>query len=343
MNYANIITDSFHVFWQHKKLWLWGMLLALVGQGEFSLSVSYQQNYSFITPTGGNPPKMPNPFDNPFVQSFLAHPLLYITGFSLLLLIWWLFSNIMGSLFHGALIGLVNEIDQNGAASLGSGWTIGKNRGIRLFSLTFLLALPTFIIMFPLALAGAWMALELLQILMPLFAANSPPSPQEMEAIFLPLVPYILGGFACFFPLICFIGLLNWGLLLLKQMAIRSCVLEDLGVVDSLKRGGQMTRRNVGYLLLNEFFIMAISGIFSLVGGIVALILWLVTASAIFNNDWSLFSIITTILLGVFLLMVNVGVGGILTTFNSVLWTKLYQGFVDKELSATLANITTLS
>ena len=71
--------------------------------------------------------------------------------------------------------------------------------------------------------------------------------------------------------------------------------------------------------------------IFGIVMAIPALVLWIPAARALLHNDWSSFAMIALVGTALYILVMSVGVGGILTSFNSVVWTKLYKAFLAKE------------
>jgi len=338
MNYGNIIRDSFNIFWKHKILWLFGIILALVGQGEYGFSVNYQERYSY--PTGkGEIPDIPNPFDNSFFRSFFENPLPYIIGFGILALLWWVISNFVGWLSQGALIGMVDEIEHTGTTSIRSGWQVGKNRVKTLFSLAVVFALPQLIIFLPVFIGVFLFFSQFLDVFGPGFSGKFP-APEQMEQKMASIFPLFFAGFACFFPLMCIGNIIGWVLGLLNKIAARSCVLENLGMVDSIKRAWYITRKNIGYTLLNWFILVVISGIFGLVGAMLGLVLWMPTGRALLHNEWSTLSIVTAILMGFYFLIVVIVIGGILNSFNSTLWTKLYQEFLIKEGKADIANAT---
>ncbi len=328
MNYGEIIRDSINTFWKHKVLWLFGIILALVGQGEYGFSVNYQERYPYPT-DGANPPEFPNPFDNPLLKSFFENPIPYLIGFSLLALLWWIISTFIGWLSQGALIGMVDEIDHTGTTTIRSGWGVGKNQVKKLFLLAVLFALPQLIIFLPAFIGALWFFPQFFDIFRAGLAGDFP-SPEQMEEKITSILPVFMGAFACLFPLICIGSIVGWALRLLNKIAARSCVLENLGVIDSIKRGWYITRKNIGYTLLTWFILVVVSGIFGFAAAMPALIVWIPTARAFMHNEWSTLSVISGMLMGLYLLIVAVGGGGILTSFNSTLWTKLYKRFVAK-------------
>lgn len=335
MNYGNVLSESANIFWKHKVLWLFGVTLALFGQGEYGFSVNYQERYSYPVGEGGNAPNIPNPFENTIVQSFFENPVPFIIVFIILGLVWWLISNFVGWMCQGALIGMVDEIDQSGTTSFGQGWDVGKGRVKNLFLLAIIFAIPQLIVFLPALIAGFWLFSQVFDLFGASFTGNFPP-PEQMEERFASIFPTFFGAFACIFPLLCIGGIVGWILGLLNKIAARSCVLENLGVMDSVKRGWNILRKNIGYTLLNWFILAVFSGIFGFAAAMPALILWIPTARAFMHNDWSSATVVTGILTFTYFVIMGAGVGGILTSFNSTLWTKLYKEFVAKESSVAV-------
>jgi hypothetical protein len=320
MNYGNVISESFNIFWKHKSLWIFGIMAALFGQSDYSFRVNYQESVNFPA-REGLPPGFQSPFEGTIFANFFDNPIPYIVAGIFLGLIWWVISNIFGWLARGALIGMVDEADSTGSTSLGNGWKTGLGRLLPLFSIALLLALPMLLIIIP---AALW-AFQFLYQFKDFFITPDPE--QLLEGI----LPTFFSAFACLLPLVCIGALMGFVLNLLNIIAARSCVLENLGVVDSIRRGWQVAVSNIGYTLLNWFLLLALRIIFGFIAAIPALILWIPTARAIMYGHWSAASIASALMMGLYLIIVAVGIGGILSSFNSTLWTKLYKAFRSKE------------
>ena len=320
MNYGNVISESFNIFWKHKLLWIFGIMAALFGQSDYSFSVNYRESVSY--PAGeGFPSDFQSPFEGTIFANFFENPAPYIVAGIFLGLIWWVISNIFGWLARGALIGMVDEADSTGSTSLSNGWKTGLGRLLPLFFIALLLALPMLLIIIP---AALW-AFRFLYQFKDFFATPDP------EQLLEGMLPTFFSAFACLVPLICIGALLGFVLNLLNIIAARSCVLEDLGVVDSIKRGWQVAVGNIGYTLLNGFLLLILKIIFGFIAAMPALILWIPTARAIIYGNWSAASITSALMMGLYLIVVVVIIGGILSSFNSTLWTKLYKAFRSKE------------
>jgi hypothetical protein len=325
MNYGKIISDSFRIFWKHKSLWAFGIIAALVGQGDYSFSVNYRES------TIGTQSAIPNLFAS-FLVVFLSNPVPYLICVAVIGLSTWLLFDFVGWFAKGALIGMVNEIDMKGTTSVGNGWHIGEARAVSLFSVSLVLALPRFIV-----LASAFvLALPVWLPLLQLVAGSSTgetPNPEQMQEAFRTTFPDLLGVFLLICGLICLTGILGWGMSLWNTLAARSCVTENLGVLASLRKGGQIAVRNIGYVLLNWLILAILSTVYGFIAALPALALWIPTAQALLHNTWSFPTIIAAVLFGVYFLATSVCLGGVLTTFNSTLWTKLYKSLVSKEIA----------
>ncbi len=333
MKYIEIIKDSLNTCWRHEALWVFGMILTLVGQGDFSFSVEYQERYHYPS-TPGEMPDLPTPIDNPLFTNFFENPIPYIIGFTILGLVFWIFSNFIGCFSRGALIKMVDEIEQTGTTSVRRGWELGKHEVKSLFALAVVFAVPQLIILLPATISGLVIILQMISVFGQVFSAGAIPSVEEMNARVTSILPTLFTGLACFFPTICIGGIINAAIKLVNKIAARSCVLENLGVMDSVKRGWYITRRNIGYTCLNWLVWAATSGILGLVAAIPALLFWVPAAKAFLHNDWSATSIVAGLVTGLYFVLVGIIFGGILSSFNSTLWTKLYKWFLARENSA---------
>lgn len=322
MNYGEVLKESAHIFWHHKLLWVMGLLTALFGYNDYQISLNFQADFGYPN-TSQTSPELP-----PWVMRLMNDPASFLQNLTIIIITvfiiylgWWLVSFILGWIVQGGLVGMVDQIDQTQSSSLQYGWQIGSQHVASLCLIAFLLALPNLIILIPFMI---W----LISIVSAVIAADTSGNPEAMLEIVLPL---ILSGLACLIPMICFGILLAFVLDLLRIMAIRSCVLEDLGPIASLKRGWQIAWQNIGYTLLTWFIILALRTTISTILTIPALILMIPVSQTILIGDWSTLTMgLLSVLIGYFLLM-NVGLGGLLTTFNVTLWTKLYKAYLNKE------------
>lgn len=324
MNYSATFKEALSTFWRHKSLWIFGIVITLFGQGEYSFSVNYRESY----PAGqGGLPSMPG---KDLLIKILDNPIPYIIGFSLLSLVFWVIRSLICWWSQSALISMVDDVDQKGSTSVASGWNAGKQRAVPLTVISIIFSLPTTILALPVIAGGVWMFSQFFDTYKAMLLGKTL-SPEEMQAVFQPLMSNVFVIFACIFPLICIGGIFGWLLGLLNKIVARSFVLENRTIIDSIKRGWQITRKNIGMVLLNGIVLVVLSVIFGWVAAIPALIIWVPVARAFLHQNWNISAIIGAIFMGFYFILVLLGVGGILTSFNSTLWTKLYKNMVVNE------------
>jgi len=143
--------------------------------------------------------------------------------------------------------------------------------------------------------------------------------------------------FACTVPLFCLTVILGWLLGLLNKIAARSLVLENLSILGSIKRGWQLMKKHFGYVLLNGIMLVVLGVIFAGIAAIPALVLWVPLASGILQQTWTTSTVLMAVLFGIYYLLVAVALGGTLTSFNSILWTRFYRAMQTAASPATEA------
>ncbi len=324
MNYLTIFKEALSVFWHHKSLWIFGIVITMFGQGEYSFSVNYRESY----PVGqGGLPSMPG---SDLLIKILDNPVPYIIGFSLLGLVFWVIRSLICWWSQSSLISMVDDVDQKGSTSVMSGWNAGKQRAVPLTVIAVLFSLPKAIINLPIIAGGVWIFSQFFDVYKAMLLGKTP-TPEEIQAVFGPMMSNFLLVFACIFPLACIGGVFGWLLGLLNKITARSFVLENLTITDSIKRGWKITRKNLGHILLNGIALIIISIVFGWIVAIPALIIWVPVARAFLHQSWNMTTIVAAIFMGFYFVFFVIGVGGVLTSFNSTLWTKLYKTMVANE------------
>lgn len=310
MNYAEIFTSSGRLVWNRRVLWLIGMMAAFFGQGGYGFSANYNQ--SMPTSAGGTPGLPPGM--ERLATDIMQNAGLYIALGVTLSLLWALVALFLGWLALGAMISIAGQEETDWQAAFSQ----SRSRLGSLVLVAIVLALPMLVLL----LIGVGIALALI---VPLFTTSlaSEGAPEDF-------LPRIFGALACMIPLIG-VGILL-GILLrgINIFAARACVLENLGVGASIRRGWQLLRKNIGYSMLNGLVLFAIGIAFGIVAAIPALGLLFMSAPSVFEGRWDTQVMLGIVGLIVYSLLMNVGVSGILTSFAETTWTKLYQAFVEQ-------------
>jgi len=253
MDYGKLFSRAWDIIWKNKFLILLGVLIALSGGGSnggnpsqftFRGDEADWQNFPGFDFESGNP------FQN------LDIPFLAIAGIVVLVLVllviglaFWA----LGTISRGGLIGAVNEIEQGNPTSFSDAFQAGWQKGWRLIGIGLVPAIPG-VVLFVLVVTSVLVfgGIEVLtQAGMQTFAGMS---------AFLPLI-----------VLSCILVPVMLILSLLSVFANRACMLEDLDVIGSYRRGFEVLGENLGPAALLFLLQIAISfglGIMMIVPGI---------------------------------------------------------------------------
>ena len=273
MDYGKLLTRAWNIIWEHKFLILLGVLVALGGTGgggNVNLNVSLPrgdvQEFDF---------RLPQPEELGLPIGVAAAALVFIGIAIVVGIVLWAVSTIA----RGGLIAGVNAIESGAPTDFGQAWRAGWEKKWPLLGIGVLPAIPGFII--GLGVAAAFVGLYLFKVEMGPRLAN-------------------IGLVAPLVALACVLVPIAVVLSALRIFANRACMLEDLGVFASYRRGVEVLLANLGPALVLFLLQVAISiglGIVLLVpGAVMALccLLWpvlLLVQGAIasyFSTLWTL-------------------------------------------------------
>jgi len=238
MDYGKLFTRAWDIIWKYKFLILLGVLVALSGS---SGSSGNQSRYLF---EGGDIPWNDMPrfdYGSPFQDldlSILA--ILGLIALGVVLVVVGLALWVAGTISRGGLISAVNDIELETPATFSSAFQAGWKKGWRLLGIDLVPAIPGF----ALFIGGLAIFLSYGGFV------------EMMDGVW----PY--AGIGPFLPLILLTCLLLPIILFLSMMrtfAMRACVLEDLGVVASYRRGFEVLAGNLGTALILFLIQIAVS------------------------------------------------------------------------------------
>ncbi len=300
-NFGEVLTRAWQHVWKHKVLWIFGILASFArGSGGGSGNSGGQSNYQ----SDGDFPFSGGQFEQGMNQAgqFLQENLWIIILASCGII---LLSVVFFALGMMGRIGLIKGIAQaeNGAASLQFGelWSESMPFFGRIFGLNFLIGLAFFVILIPFILLGVATA-----------------------GI----------GLLCILPLICLLIPVGLVLSVVVEQAQAAIVLEDLGILDGLKRGWEISKANVGPLFVMAI-ILGIGG--GIIGTVVALPLILAVIPVVIGAG-SLGETLTPVYIAAacclaympVLLLLN----GILTAYIQSVWALTYMRFTKPKAEA---------
>ncbi len=346
---GKILKRSWHILWDYKVLWIFGVILALTaggangprnpgnggggsdGSNGSGNGSSYQMDTPFIREL--------NEWGEQNIEPLVRDPdkflstLIWIgVGLFLFILLVSAIAAVFRYVSETAVIRMVDEYEQTGAkVGFKQGWRYGWNRTAwRLFLINLVINLPV-------------IGLLLLLIILGLGVYYSVISHVEWLT-----VTGIIASVGLAFLFIFLVGLgmivLNW----LRHFVWRVCVLEDLDVRDSFKRGFALVKRNwqsaalmwlvmfglmiaygiasiiLFFILLPVFAVMAIAGL--IVAAIPGLIAF---GIASLFTAWPLAVIIGVLVALPFFITVTfsplVLIGGWVQVYTSSVWTLTYR------------------
>ena len=345
IDFRKILVRAWHILWNYKILWLFGILLAITGGGTAS-----GNGGSSSRTNSGNGLSGINPNSLPFLQNLntwfqenivplYLHPeqhlgtLIWI-GLALVLLglVVGVVFSILRYVSEAAVIRMVNEYEQTETkVTFKQGWRMGWSRAaFRMWLIDLLIGLLS--LPFIVVLAGLGLAAYLTtKGGMNTFAVGS-----------------IVLSIACAFVFILAFVLLMILLGLLSNFFKRYAALENTGVRDSFRRGWEMFKRNwksaslmwlillgVGIVygvasLILTVFLIPVFIVLALPGLIVAVIPALAAFGIASLFTSSPLTWIIALLVGAPFFLLVVGsplllIGGWAQIFNSAVWTLTYR------------------
>ena len=299
MDYGYALTRAWKITWKYKVLWIFGILASCGSSGNNggSSNINTSQDFNEM------PPELIAFGDK--VLAFLEQPGVIIGLFALLLLI------IILTIFLSTIgrIALISGTYKAEAGieklSFGELFKDGTSRFWRFFGMNLLVSIPFIIVIVGLVGAG-------------IFAAISAESVASAEEFLVGFIPAICVIFCCLFLFSLLIGMI-------VQQAQNAMIIEKRGISDSLVRGWEVFKNNLGHLILIAIVLFIIAAI---VGVAIALPVLLVVITAmisfVLDGAQSMQPLIFMGLCIIAYLPISLVAQGILTTYVQAVWTLFY-------------------
>ena len=326
MNYTHILKRAAEITWRHRALWVFGVLLALFGgsgggnagggggdggSSQVARLFQYRLGRDDLSRLGLHLP--------PF--SLEPAEIGILVGVLLLIVLLVVVAIITRNLSTGALIAMVDEVEETGATNVRSGFRHGWRHWLRLFAINLVVAAPLVLAAIVL-LAGA---------LSPLLGAILLSNAAQKAPVWIGALLSI--GLLLIWLLAVIIAAVAADLLL--QVAYRQCVLGGDGVLASIREGYRTARRNlrdVGLTWLILFGINLVAGIILipviLVG--IALLAGVTVAAGVIGR-----SVLPALIIGAPALLAFIAVmvflSALLLVFRSSVWTLTFREIVARQ------------
>jgi hypothetical protein len=302
MDHIEVLKRAFKITWRHRALWLFGILLALTGGGGRGF------RFSFPGGDGGDFGAMPE--IAPALTTAIAVALII---FILVLIVGFV---IVRYVTQTALIGMVKEIEGTGTTSVKSGFRTGWSRSaFRLFLINLVIGIPMAIVALLLL---AFAASPLLLLFVDNIAARIIGVMVTVGLVIVVIILLVAAGVV---------------ISVLTLFFQRQCVLGEKGVIDSIRDGYWMVRRNLGEAALMWLLMLGVGigwvillipvtliiGAFAFAAGALpGGLIYLITGSE--AAGFAIGGIIGVVVLSIPLIFVN----GLYLVFQSCVWTLTY-------------------
>jgi hypothetical protein len=229
MDYGNLLIRTWNIVWSHKYLILLGALAALgsggggsFGTGGSSGGESGNNGFQFE----GAPPDIGQ--IGPIFGLAIGVFIVLIAVAIVIGLIVWAISRIA----TGGLIAAADTIDGGGLSSFGRAWQAGWTKGWRLLGIGLLPLIPVLVLL------GAGVGLGILFYGLSAVSNEFTTTPPNAS-------PFVALG-----ALACVVIPIALALALLSTFADRACILEDLSVMASYRRGWDILSSHLGPALI---------------------------------------------------------------------------------------------
>lgn len=260
MDYSGIVKRAWQVAWKYKVLWLFGLFAGGMGGGGFSSSNSGSSNFGSGSRTGTG--RFPfGGVTEQQVQHFAERSLPLVIALALFLVVvgilWW----VLAVAARGGIVHLVNEAESGRPISASDGWRVGFSKWGRVFAIRFIASLPLLVL-------GLLVAALLVVGAVTAYGSAAGRGGDAATAAIIASASGLCCVLAAFVIVALVLGVV---LTIVSELGVCYGVLEDRGVMDSLKAGWADLRAKRG-----AFVMYLVQWAASIVYGIAAAVVALV-------------------------------------------------------------------
>lgn len=318
LDYLKIFERAARMIWERKILWLFGFLSLFGGCGANNFSSNFS-SYSFSGSSGGETGALRADQLQRLMTDYL--PIVIIVATFLILV--GIVLMVIGYVARAGLIYMASGYDAGGAPGAGEGFSRGGHYWLKLLGIDIVLFLPVAVGIFIFAVIAA----IIIAVTVPGFASAARGSA---------LSGAVSGGAVCLIfiligvmillliPALIFLGVL-------QILAHRACVLDDDGVMDSIRTGYRLIKTRFGDVALMWLLRLVIGIAISIVLAIVLLlVIGVPIALMLVNVIIGMIALIPGVLIAMFL-------SGVIEAFTSAAWTIAYREMTAGEAAVPAA------
>ncbi len=233
LDFGNVLTRAWKIVWKNRVLWLFGLLASCGrgGGGGGGGGTSFDPNNPPLGPDGQFvlPPELERTFGS-------LDPTLFILAAICLGLLLFVIVVVVQTLGMGGLIGGIDRADATGAVSFGEAWSVAIAKFLPLLGLTLITAIIIIAAALIIIVPGALLSVATFGL-----------------------------GLLCFLPLLCVFAIIALLFGLIIQFAQIGVVIDNLPVINSLRRGWEVFRANPANIVILAIIVGVIGFVVSLV------------------------------------------------------------------------------
>ena len=299
MEFGRLLNRSFELVRRHPVLWIYGIVLAILGAGGGN-NINYQLN-----DRNTNFPQQPGQQNLPSIPITVEQVLPFVILIAVVALVIAVAFSLLRAIFDGGLIALADAADAGEPVSFGRGWHSGVSTMWRIWLIDLILAIPVIVL-------AVGFAISIITTVLSAVAANQ----ENIRIVF------ILGVLAQILPAILCMTVVSVFLGIFAKIAKRIGVLENQSWSESIRSAWTLITHNLANTVVNWL----IFGLINTVAGFVlalpvAGIVGGAIAAAIVNQDRIVPVIGGTIVLLFIYLIAAAIAGGMLLSFYWTGWT----------------------
>jgi len=231
---------------------------------------------------------------------------------------------VVGVIAQGGLIAGVGQIEEQGSTSFGQAWSAAARRFWALLGLRIVLALPVLgLVVLAVVLLGG----SLLPVAIAVLRGEESP---DLGSAGTSLLLLLCSGCV----MICAIVIYGVLASALQTFGERAILLENLGVINGLRRGWEVFISNLFNVILLALVLIVLNALFSLITGLVLTALALPATigglmSSLSEEGPQTSTIIFTVLMFVLIALISALISALVATFGSAVWTIAYRQIAD--------------
>lgn len=313
MDYGDLFTRAWRIVWNHKFMFLLAFLATLGATGSFG-SNNFSYSFDDVPTDFGVPAEEFFVLFWPFVLGLLC------LGIFIALALW-----LLRLTTQAGMISAASRLDLGEKVTLGEAFGAGTSKLGRMLGIN--------IVMYgPFALLVIIFIAVIVAIAATAITGSALGNVDEMAAALSGLGIFLF----CILALICIAIPLLVIISIIYPFAQRAAVLEDMGVIDSIRQGWTTVKKNLANVIILVLFFLVLSLVYGTVLFFILLPLSAIAfgpavISVIMSGVFGLSDFILLSCGGLILALITAGLNSILIAFRSTTITLAYQNFQLKE------------